>query len=222
MEELLDSSLSGHYPADDDTEKIFRALVNTINELSIPDIEFRKLLKAFRQDCVKSKYETLTELLEYSDNSANPVGHLVLNVFGYERNKDTDLFKLSDKICTALQLTNFWQDVSIDLAMSRIYIPAEIMLKFGYYENMLFGKVENDDFRRMMSELVTITQNLFNEGSVLSGHVNGRLKYELRATVKGGERILGKIRKINYGVLSERVKINPFDKLSILTSSLIG
>ncbi len=222
MEELLDSSLSGHYPADDDTEKIFRALVNTINELSIPDIEFRKLLKAFRQDCVKSKYETFTELLEYSDDSANSVGHLVLNVFGYERNKNTDLFKLSDKICTALQLTNFWQDVSIDLAMSRIYIPAEIMLKFGYYENMLFGKVENDDFRRMMSELVTITQNLFNEGKVLSGRVNGRLKYELRATVKGGERILRKIRKINYGVLSERVKINTFDKLSILTSSLIG
>ncbi|MEZ4692099.1 MAG: squalene/phytoene synthase family protein [Ignavibacteria bacterium] len=102
-----------------DTEFIFTALSHTVNELKIPFEEFVKLLNAFRQDSVRQSYSDFSELLEYSDLSANPIGHLVLYVFGYDPVKNKECFEYSNKICTALQLTNFWQDVSVDLKMKK-------------------------------------------------------------------------------------------------------
>jgi len=199
-----------------ETKNIFIALYNTVNELKIPVEEFRDLLSAFKQDAVRQSYETFDELLEYSDYSANPVGRLVLYVFGYDPERDKKIFERSDKICTALQLTNFWQDVSVDLNMKRVYIPLQTMKEYGYDEKLLFQKLENDDFRKIIKSLVIKTQAMFDEGREIVNMLSGRLKLEIKATIAGGEEILNKIESINYNVLSKRVDINNFDKLKLL------
>ncbi len=196
--------------------KIFTALSNTKDELNIPIKEFRNLLTAFMQDAVKDRYRTFQELIDYSENSANPIGHLVLYVFGFNERKDEKIFRLSDKICTALQLTNFWQDVSRDLEINRIYIPKEVMQEFNYKEGWLFKKIENDNLRGMMKELVEKTKTIFKEGKGIIDLVRGRLKLELKATYLGGSEILKKIEEINYNVLSQRVKVEKSDKINIL------
>lgn len=199
-----------------ETEFIFTALSHTVNELGIPMEEFIKLLNAFRQDSVKQSYSEFDELIQYSDLSANPVGHLVLYVFGYDPVNNKDCFEYSDKICTALQLTNFWQDVSVDLEMNRVYIPVNIMKENNYSKDMLFKKIENEDFRNIIRLLSDRTKNLYAEGKDITKVVNGRLKYELKATIAGGMEILKKIENINYSVLSERVKLNKIEKFKLL------
>lgn len=205
----LDNLISG-------TKYIFIALYNTINELKIPVEQLRDLLTAFKQDAVKQSYETVEELLEYSHYSANPVGRMVLYIFGFNPKFDKKIFERSDKICTALQLTNFWQDVSVDLNMKRIYIPLETMKEYDYDENLLFQKIENDDFRKIIKSLVIKTKKMFNEGKEIINMLTGRLKLEIKAIIAGGEEILNKIESINYNVLSKRVDINNFDKLKLL------
>ncbi|MEO8664719.1 MAG: squalene synthase HpnC [Ignavibacteria bacterium] len=199
-----------------DNKNIFYALSNTIDELKIPEIEFRDLLIAFKQDAVRQRYETFDELIEYSSYSANPIGHLVLYTFGYSPEKDRKIFEYSDTICTALQLANFWQDVSVDLKIRRVYVPSKVMKDFEYDESMLYDKIENDNFRGAIEYLVKETKKYFIEGNEIIDLVKGRLKLELKATIAGGMKILDKIEKINYNVLSERVSINNIDKLKIL------
>ena len=202
-----------------ETRNIFTALSNTTDELKIPLKELRDLLTAFRQDAVKQRYNSFDELLNYSSYSANPIGHLVLYVFGYDPGKDEKCFAYSDKICTALQLTNFWQDVSVDLNIDRIYLPLNTMTDFNFKEKMLFDKTENDDFRKMMKHLTERTKLLFEEGRKITNYVSGRLRYELKITIAGGMEILNKIEKINYNVLSQRVTISNIDKLKLLAKA---
>ncbi len=200
--------------------KIFTALSNTKDELNIPIKEFQNLLTAFKQDAIKERYNTFQELIDYSENSANPIGHLVLYVFGFNEIKDEKIFRLSNKICTALQLTNFWQDVSSDLEINRIYIPEEVMEKFNYKEELLFKKMENENFMEMMKELVEKTKAIFNDGKGIIDLVGGRLRLELKATYLGGKEILKKIEEINYNVLSQRVKVEKSEKINILFRTL--
>ena len=201
-----------------DTRNIFTALSNTIDDLKISVTEFEKLLFAFGQDSVKQTYETFDELITYSTYSANPVGHLVLNVFGYKDDMYADTFALSDKICTALQLTNFWQDVSRDLNLQRVYIPAETMRQNYYTTEMLYNKIENEDFRRIMRILVSKTRIIFEEGGEIINHLRGRVKLEIKATIAGGLKILNKIERINYNVLTNRVEIRKTDLIKIAGS----
>ncbi|HAY32633.1 MAG TPA: squalene synthase HpnC [Ignavibacteria bacterium] len=220
LESELDRSVNENKTdLNSDTGKIFLALSETIRNLNIPVSEFKKLLSAFKQDSVYREYKSFEELLDYSDRSANPIGHLVLNVFGYGKNENEKLFSLSDKICTALQLINFWQDVSVDLKMNRIYIPADIMNEFGYDIVKLKNKTEDESFRKVIKNLTDKTENLFDEGIDISGMLKGRLKFEIKATVNGGRKILSKIREINYNVLSTRVTLSKTDKLKIITDS---
>jgi len=220
----LESELKKIYKTDPDiqdslvkeTEFIFIALSHTVNELKIPIEEFVNLLKAFRQDSVKQSYSEFNELINYSALSANPVGHLVLYVFGYNMTDHKDCFKYSDKICTALQLTNFWQDVSVDLNMQRVYIPERMMIENNYSMDMLFKKTENEDFKKIVKILVDKTKLLFLEGKGITKVVDGRLKYELKATIAGGMEILNKIEKIDYSVLSKRVKLSKTEKFKLL------
>lgn len=198
-----------------ETENIFYALSNTIEELKIPSGEFRKLLLAFKQDAVKQRYNNFEELNSYSDNSANPIGHCVLYAFGYNPESDEKCYFFSDKICTALQLTNFWQDVSVDLRINRIYIPRDIMREFDYNDKLLIENSENDNFRKMMKYLVEKTKTIYEEGKGIIDLVNGRLKLELKATIESGMEIINKIEEINYNVLSKRVTIDNFDKLKL-------
>lgn len=192
---------------------IFIALADTIKALNIPVQEFKDLLTAFKQDSVRQKYDKFDELIEYSRYSANPVGHLVLYVSGLNNEK---LFNLSDKICTALQLANFWQDVSVDLKIGRVYIPKDEMEKCNYNYDLLFQGNENNDFITLMKHLVNKTRAIFEEGKYLESELSGRLKYEFRTIYRGGMEILNKIDSVNYRVLSERVEISNFGKLKLL------
>jgi hydroxysqualene synthase len=196
-------------------DRIFFALADTIKTLNIPVREFKNLLIAFKQDSVKQRYEEFSELLEYSKYSANPIGHLVLYVSGL---KDEKLFNLSDNICTALQLANFWQDVSVDLKMDRIYIPFKEMTKCNYDYDKLFDGIQDENFINLMKNLVDKTKALFLNGKELETYLNGRLKYEFRTIYRGGMTILKKIEEINYKVISKRVKIETKDKFDLMTN----
>lgn len=199
---------------------VFLALEDTIRSLSINRKEFILLLTAFEQDAVKSRYDKYDDIIKYSEFSANPVGHLVLNVFGYDEVNNEKLFTLSDKICTGLQLANFWQDVSLDLKINRIYLPKDMIESFKYSYDELYLRIENDNFKNMMAHLVNETQEMFRIGRELPENLHGRLKYELKAIICGGESILNMIKEINYKVLSRRVKLSKKNKIGILMKAL--
>lgn len=199
---------------------VFLALEDTIRSLSINRKEFILLLTAFEQDAVKSRYDKYDDIIKYSEFSANPVGHLVLNVFGYDEVNNEKLFTLSDKICTGLQLANFWQDVSLDLKINRIYLPKDMIESFKYSYDELYLRIENDNFKNMMAHLVNETQEMFRIGRELPENLHGRLKYELKAIICGGESVLNMIKEINYKVLSRRVKLSKKGKIGILMKAL--
>jgi len=197
---------------------VFTALFDTIEKFKIPRVEFLNLLSAFKQDAVKDRYNNFNELLQYSKFSANPIGHLVLVISGY---KSEDLFRMSDCICTGLQLINFWQDVKKDLEINRIYIPEDIMRKYNYDEYLLSNNAENEDFIKMMKELVDKTYDIFKGGFDLKNHLNGRLKYEFKAIVTAGMYILNNIKKLNYKVLTNDISVSNINKLTILLKAIL-
>jgi len=199
-------------------DPIFIALRKTVDDCSIPIQPLENLLKAFRQDVVKSRYKTFNEVLEYCVNSANPVGRLVLMVFNIH---DDEKYYYSDKICTALQLTNFWQDIGIDLEKDRIYLPEEDITMFGYSYEKLHGKLFDDSFKELIKFEINRTRVLFNEGKKLieltSKNMDlNRLTKELNLTWLGGNSILNKIEKMGFNTLSCRPVISKFEKLKLL------
>ncbi|MFH1740238.1 MAG: squalene synthase HpnC [bacterium] len=170
---------------------VFLALGETIRQYELPVQPFRDLLTAFRRDVTVCRYATWESLLnDYCRFSANPVGRLVLLLFGY---RDENLFVLSDHICTALQLANFWQDVSVDLEKGRIYVPIELMKEHGYSEDEFRGRVYNANFKSLHATLIEKTRLLFQKGARLPLLVGGRLGWELRFVWVGGMRILRKV-----------------------------
>lgn len=201
-------------------QKFLIALSHTIKVLNIPVSEFHDLITAFIQDSIRSRYEKWDELIEYSKFSANPIGHLILILFGYDIQKNRELFNYSDKICTALQLTNFWQDVSVDLKINRIYIPEDVMKKYEYDHEALFINKQDDRFRNIIKELVGRTKIIFKEGKPLLNNVTGRLKWELKLTYAGGNEILNKIEKINYNVLTQRVDLRKTDFIKLFFKTI--
>jgi squalene synthase HpnC len=202
------------------TNQIMIAVVDAIRKFNIPEIEFLNLLKAFKQDSVKNRYTEFEELIYYSSLSANPIGHLVLYISGHNSVNQNVLFNLSDKICTALQLINFWQDVSVDLKIDRIYIPAALMEKYHYNEEKLKNNIEDDNFKNLMSFLVNKTSYIFNEGMPLTNILKNRLRKEFKAIFNGGILMLKKIEQNDYRVLSQRLTLSRLDKLNILLKVL--
>jgi len=202
-------------------DPIFIALGKTVQDCRIPIKPLEDLLSAFKQDVVKSRYNTFDEVLDYCTRSANPVGRLVLMIFGCH---DDEFFKYSDKICTALQLTNFWQDVEVDLRKDRIYLPEEDIKQFGYSYRQLEMKQDNENFRALMKYEAERTQAIFDEGKKLIEMTAGnadtkKLSKELKLTWLGGTTILAKIKEIDYNVLNQRPRISGFDKLRIFLGS---
>jgi squalene synthase HpnC len=178
-------------------------------------------LKAFKQDVVKSRYDTFEEVLDYCKYSANPVGRLVLMIFGCH---EDEFFKYSDNICTALQLVNFWQDVEVDLRKNRVYIPKEDMDRFKYSYNELSVKEYNQNFRNLLSFEVERTQKIFDDGKKLiemtaRDEKLKQLSKELKLTWLGGTGILNKIKETDYDVFNKRPEISSFDKLKIFIKS---
>ncbi len=205
--------------ASDTSDPFFTLLHETIEKFSIPVELFKDLLKAFRMDIKIKRYATKKDLLEYCRYSANPVGRIVLYIFDY---KDPVLHSLSDHICTALQLTNFWQDIRIDLLKGRIYIPLEDMEYSGYGEEDLKKHVVNDAFTRLLSEEIAFTRDLFMKGHPLCDKVKGRLSFELKAIWAGGMKILEKIEKNGYDVFHKRPVITLRDKVEILARLILS
>ncbi len=196
---------------------VFIALAETVKELRLPAQLFRDLLSAFKQDVVKRRYANFDEVLDYCRCSANPVGRLILLLFDY---RDERLHKLSDHICTALQLANFWQDVSVDLAKDRVYLPQDEMQRFSYSEDELRAKQFNERYAALLRFQVERTRELFMKGKPLPELVTGRLRYELRLTWHGGMRILQYIEEQRYDTLHQRPKITTADKLKLLLRTL--
>ncbi len=193
-------------------DAIFVALGETVRRLEIPKPLLLDLLSAFRQDTVKSRYDTWDELVDYCRRSADPVGRLVLLVFGY---RDAALPPLSDAICTGLQLANHWQDVAVDLRKDRVYIPKELRDRFGVGEWDLNAGRVTDGFRALMAELLARTRALFARGRPLCDRVERDLRFELRLTWLGGVSILDRIEAVGFDVFRRRPRHGPLDKLSL-------
>jgi squalene synthase HpnC len=211
LDECYDSPERSMHP-------VFVALHETIRACNLPRQLFHDLLIAFRMDQVKTEYETWDELLEYSHYSANPVGRLVLLVCGY---RDEKIALLSDKVCTALQLANFWQDVVEDKERGRRYLPAESMMRFGVEEGQIEGRVFTPEFAAMVQDLVTRTRAMLAEGGEIVRYVNRDLAVTLNLFRKGGDAILDGIAAQDYDVLRGRPVVSKAKKLSLLAGSLL-
>lgn len=199
-------------------DPVFVALSATIRELGLPVKLFEDLLSAFRQDVTKSRYRDFDEVLDYCSRSANPVGRLILLLFDY---RDEELHRMSDSICTGLQLANFWQDVSVDMLKDRIYLPQDEMSRFGVTVDDLRTGAFSDRYAALMRFQVERTRGIFNRGRMLPKMVKGRLALELRLTWLGGMRILERIESLGYDTLRSRPVITLPDKVRLLMRSLL-
>lgn len=196
---------------------VFVAVRETIRRFEIPVTLLTDLITAFKMDTVNNRYRKMEDVLTYCRYSANPVGRIVLYLFGY---KDPELHRLSDFICTALQLTNFWQDIAIDLEKDRIYLPLEDMEKFGYTDHELLAHSLNDSFKDLMTYETDYTKGLFMQGQPLCSKVEGGLSLELKAVWSGGMKILEKLRANEYDVFNRRPVITTLDKVKIVSRAL--
>lgn len=198
--------------------KYFMLLNQTIIKRNLTSQYFFDLLSAFKQDVVKIRYKDFNEILDYCRRSANPVGRIVLEINNI---KDDEVNKLSDKICTALQLTNFYQDTIIDYQKGRIYYPVDEMQIFNVDENMFKLQKNNSQVSQLVKYQVVRTQLYYNEGKKILDHLNGRLNLEIKWTISGGEKILSKIRKNNFDVFQKRPKLNKIDYIALLLKSIL-
>lgn len=198
---------------------VFVALHETVRGCGVPRELFADLLHAFRIGQVKTTYDTWDELLVYSHYSANPVGRLVLWVCGY---KEESFALLSDKVCTALQLANFWQDVVEDAERGRRYIPAEDMLRFGVDEGQIEGRVFTPEFRAMIEGLVVRTRGMLHEGGEISSHVDKELAVILDMFRKAGDAILDGITAQDFDVLRGRPVVTRVKKVFLLVDALVA
>ncbi|HMV50599.1 MAG TPA: squalene synthase HpnC [Blastocatellia bacterium] len=205
--------------AGDADHPVFIALAATVKDLNLPKKLLADLLSAFKQDVTKRRYADFDEVLDYCTRSANPVGRLILLLFGY---RDERLHQLSDHICTALQLANFWQDVAVDIQKDRVYLPEDDMARFGVGVDELRENRFSERYAALLKFQVERTWELFHRGRPLPEAVSGRLKYELRLTWFGGTRILERIEELGYDTLNQRPVISTFDKVRLLIRTLIG
>jgi squalene synthase HpnC len=198
---------------------VFVALRETVREFDIPKHEFSDLLHAFRQDQTVTRFETFDDVLAYCRYSANPVGHLVLYLCGY---RDAERQQLSDFTCTALQLANFWQDVSTDYAKGRIYLPLKSLGRFGVTEDDIANNRNTPAFCTMMKSEVGRAREWFRRGLPLIGKVDRELAVDLELFSRGGQEILRAIEKQNYAVLGNRPAISKPRKLALVARAALG
>jgi squalene synthase HpnC len=192
---------------------VFVALAETIRVCSIPKEPFADLLTAFRQDQTVPRYATMEDVLGYCRYSANPVGRLVLYACG---EASEEKFKLSDATCSALQLANFWQDVRVDFAKGRVYIPQADLRRFGVTDETIAQGIATPEFRALMRHEVDTARRLFEQGLPLIGMVGRELALDLDLFSRGGLEILRAIERRDYDVLSGRPAISKSTKLKLL------
>jgi squalene synthase HpnC len=198
---------------------VFVALAETVRQFEIPQHEFSDLLIAFRQDQTVTRFETFNDVLAYCKYSANPVGHLVLYLCGY---RDSERQQLSDFTCTALQLANFWQDVTADYAKGRIYLPLEDISLFNVSETDIARNQNTPAFRAMMKFEVERAREWFRQGLTLIKKVDSELAIDLDLFSRGGQEILNAIEKQSYAVLGNRPAISKPRKLALVARAALG
>ncbi len=196
---------------------LYRSLAETIRTYNLPLAPFRDLLDAFRQDVTKTRYADFSEVMHYCRRSANPVGRLMLHLFG--RTEPRNL-ALSDGICTALQLTNFLQDVAGDYARGRIYLPLDELARFHVDEAMIARGDTGPRWQSLMRFQIERTRRLLQAGAPLGRVLDGRIGLELRLIVMGGARILEKLAAVDGDVFHRRPVLRPLDAPVLLWRAL--
>jgi squalene synthase HpnC len=212
-ERQLDECYAGHA-----RHPVFQALAETASRRDVPPKPFHDLLRAFVQDQQVRRYPTYADVEAYCVNSANPVGRLVLYLSGY---RDEERQRFSDFTCTALQLANFWQDVIVDYAKDRIYLPLEDLARFGCSEDQIARREFNPAFRELMRFEVDRARGLFAQGIPLVKMVDKHLAADLDLFSRGGLAILDMIGEQDYNVLKARPSLGKFRKLRLLATAAV-
>ena len=197
---------------------ILTAFAHTLRTFQIPPKLPLDLLKAFRMDVAIHRWSTWERLLDYCRHSANPVGRMVLLIHGV---RDEKLHSLSDHICSGLQLINFWEDSSVDLARGRIYYPRSEWRRAGVTEKDLLERRPTEEAGRLVASMVAFTQDYYSRGRPLIDALTGRLRLEIKATVLGGQGLLDRIRDLGPGVLERRPAWSAAGKAALLVKALL-
>jgi squalene synthase HpnC len=199
-------------------DRMFLALGATIRECELPISLFDDLLSAFRQDITTHRYADWSGVLDYCRRSANPVGRLVLRIAGHD---DARLDHSSDALCTALQLTNFWQDLERDWQNGRLYLPLdEVQAEQARFQDLDERRL-SEPWRRVLRHAAARTRELFGAGREVCDGVRGRLRHELRITWLGGTRILDRLERIDYDVFAARPALGVADAPSLVWRALV-
>jgi squalene synthase HpnC len=198
---------------------IFVALAETVRTFDIPIEPFKRLLTAFRMDVRFAGFERFDDLRHYCAHSADPVGHLVLHLFGFS---DAERQARADDICTALQLTNFWQDLAIDLRKGRVYLPREDMARFGYTPEDLGRHAITPAFRELMAFECARTRALFERGLALATMLDRNRGREIRLFAGGGLAILSRLEAVGYDAFSARPTLSRWAKMGLVARAFVG
>jgi squalene synthase HpnC len=198
---------------------VFIALQDSARRFGLSHQNFENLLRAFESDVRVNRHPDFASLLAYCTCSANPVGRLVLELFGH---RDRRLFDLSDNICTALQLTNFWQDVAVDFARDRLHLPQEDMARFGYSLDDLRARRADRRWQELLALEIVRTRDLFERGRTLPEEVRPELRVQLRMTCLGGMAILAKIEAVSYDIFRQRPSLGKWDFLRLYLRARLG
>ncbi len=196
---------------------VFVALQQTAAARALPIELFDHLITAFERDQTVTRYRNFEEVFEYCRYSANPVGRLVLGLCGYW---DPARQQLSDATCTALQLANFWQDVTVDWEKDRVYLPLDLLARHGYEVSGIAERRFDARFRAVMKDAVDVARALFLKGLPLAGMVDRRLAIDLELFSRGGLKVLEKIERQDYNVLAARPAISKMERVALLLGAL--
>jgi len=209
----LHETVAGASPTEEsDAGAVFLALGDTMRRRQLEVHLFDDLLSAFRQDVLVKRYESWDDVLDYCRRSANPIGRLVLRIAGY---RDDRIDRLADAVCTALQLTNFWQDLDVDWRKGRLYVPQAVMRASGAEVSDLQHRRLSRQWRAALTMAAETTRVLFAEGRPIADAVTGRLRWELRATWLGGMRILDRLEASGFDVFTSRPTLGWTDAIRI-------
>jgi phytoene synthase len=217
--EMLDRIENAGDASGDPVEPPFAALAAAVRRHALPIAPLRELLSAFRQDVAKLRYADVVELFDYCRRSANPIGRLLLHLYGVTGEVE---LRRADAICTGLQLANFWQDVALDWAKGRVYLPADDMARFGVVEQQIAEGFVNERWRRLMAFEVARTRDLFlRSGRPLAHALPLRARFELKLVVAGGLRILRAIDRAHGDVFRRRPALRRRDWAMMFASTLV-
>ncbi|MDC0261706.1 squalene synthase HpnC [Planctomycetaceae bacterium] len=197
---------------------VFVTLKETIDEFDIPLEPFENLISAFEQDQVKTEYQNLEELTDYCRRSADPVGRIVLHLF-VEATPEN--FELSDRICTGLQLANFWQDIARDYEIARVYLPREDREKSGYTDEMLEQKTSTPEFLALLKYEVNIARQFLLSGRPLVDRLPAKYQVDIDLFVRGGICILDRIEQVDFKTWETRPKVTKFDGVKLFCSAVM-